>query len=311
MARFSFILATLLLALRVSAGPVIEERQLDAIPQEAKKLAVDDATNRIVVFDDADKYLGFIEPGSTTAAATRRAGGACSALSADDAQKLPGWEKLKADAISRWGDGSWNIVTNDPDYPDSPASVCAQDAGPVTVNGTPSCKSSTQTLDTTVTGTSGTATVSQITGTSYSAQQTVTQSSSLSIGESVTVKVGIPEVADVTAATTLETSFTNTLATTTTSESNQQTTQSVAIAVPDGKTCKISFKQTSCTTQGSGQVPFTATGWVWFEYNDRTQGHYKWALQMDGSLSAEERSSYMKFDTVVATDTKGEYSANC
>ena len=87
MARFSSILATLLLALRVSAGPVIEERQLDAIPQEAKKLAVDDATNRIVVFDDADKYLGFIEPGSTTAAATRRAGGACSALSADDAQK--------------------------------------------------------------------------------------------------------------------------------------------------------------------------------------------------------------------------------
>ena len=73
----------------------------------------------------------------------------------------------------------------------------------------------------------------------------------------------------------------------------------------------LQFKQTSCTTQGSGQVPFTATGWVWFEYNDRTQGHYKWALQMDGSLSAEERSSYMKFDTVVATDTKGEYSANC
>ena len=45
----------------------------------------------------------------------------------------------------------------------------------MTVNGTPSCKSSTQTLDTTVTGTNGTATVSQVTGTSYSAQQTVTR----------------------------------------------------------------------------------------------------------------------------------------
>ncbi|KAL1748122.1 hypothetical protein HDZ31DRAFT_60656 [Schizophyllum fasciatum] len=309
MARLSFVLISLVLALCAHAGPVVEDRRLPVVPQEAAKLAVDDLAGRVNVYDERDNYLGFVDRDTVDVA--KRDGGACSTLSADEAQKLPGWEKLKSKAQANWGSGSWHIVTNDKDYPNQPASVCAQDAGNIAVKGDPSCTVSTQTLDTTVIGTNGTATVSQVTGTSYSSSQTVTQSSSLSVGHTVSVSVGIPEVADVSASTSLTTSFTNTLATTTTSESNQQTTQTVAIAVPDGSTCKISFKETSCTTKGSGQVPFTATGWVWFQYNDKTHGHYKWALKMDGELSTEERSSYMKFDAVVATDTKGEYTAEC
>ncbi|KAL1681292.1 hypothetical protein EV122DRAFT_275359 [Schizophyllum commune] len=307
MARFSFVFASLALALLASATPM-PERRLVGIPHEARKLALDEFTKRVIAFDAAGNNLGFIEHG--TIQPTKR-DGSCSSLSADDAQKLPGWDSLNQKAKDNWGDGSRKIVTNDEDYPTQPAQVCAQDAGDIAIDGDPSCTKQTQTLDTTVTGTNGTATVSQTTGTSFSSQQTTSQESSISVGETVEVKVGIPEVADVTSSTSLSTTFTNTLSKSTTTESNQQTTQTVAIAVKDGATCKVTFEETSCTTKGSGQVPFTATGWVWFEYDDKTEGHYKWALNMDDNLSEEDRSSYMKFDAVVSTDTKGNYQAAC
>ncbi|KAL1743896.1 hypothetical protein HDZ31DRAFT_39883 [Schizophyllum fasciatum] len=307
MARFSFIFASLAAALLANATPM-PERRLNAIPREANKLALDEFTKRIIAFDAAGNNLGFIEHG--TIQPSKRAG-SCSSLSADDAQKLPGWAALESKANDNWGDGSRNIVTNDEDFPTQPAQVCAKDAGDITVDGDPSCTKQTQKLDTTVTGTNGTATVSQTTGTSFSSQQTTSQESSLSVGETVEVKVGIPEVADVTSSTSISTTFTNTLSKSTTSEQNQQTTQTVAIAVKDGATCDVTFEETTCTTKGSGQVPFTATGWVWFEYDDKTHDHYKWALNMDNELSEEDRSSYMKFDAVVSTDTKGNYQAAC
>ncbi|TRM68482.1 hypothetical protein BD626DRAFT_626775 [Schizophyllum amplum] len=307
MARFSFIFASLAVALLAGATPM-PERRLATIPREARKLAMDELTKRVIAFDAAGNNLGFVE--RSDFAPVKRAG-SCSALSADDAQKLPGWGTLESQANDNWGDGSRKIVTNDEDFPTQPAQMCAQDAGDITIDGDPSCTTQTQSLDTTVTGTNGTATVSQTTGTSYSSQQTTSQESSISLGETVEVKVGIPEVADVSSSTTLTTTFTNTLSESTTSESNQQTTQTVAIAVKDGATCDVTFEETTCTTKGSGQVPFTATGWVWFEYDDKTEDHYKWALNMDDILSDEDRSSYMKFDAVVSTDTKGNYQAAC
>ncbi|TRM69843.1 hypothetical protein BD626DRAFT_544437 [Schizophyllum amplum] len=312
MARLSlsFVATSLALALLSAANPVPEYRwDLDVIPREASKLAFDEELNRIIAFDASGKHLGAVER-RAVAPLTRR-GGSCAALSADDAQKLPGWEKLKQQANDNWGDHKRKIVTNDDDFPTQPASICAQDAGDITIDGDSDCTSSTQTLSTGVTDTTGIATVSQTTGTSFTSSQTVTQESSISVGETFDVKVGIPEVVDVSSSTSLTATFSNSLSTTTSSTSNQQTTQTVAINIPKDSTCDITYSQTSCTTKGSGQVPFTATGWVWFEYDSKQQGHYKWALNMDDLLSDDERSSYMKFDSVVSTDTKGDYNASC
>ncbi|KAI4524471.1 hypothetical protein K525DRAFT_235620 [Schizophyllum commune Loenen D] len=303
---FTFVAASLALSMLAAASPMPAPR-LNAVPRDAAKLAVDEETGNYIAFDAAGKHLGFIEP----SASLGRRDGSCSALSSDDVQKLPGWDKLVSQANDNWGDHKRKIVTNDSDYPDRPASICAKDAGDITINGDPECTTSTQTLSTGVKDTTGIATVSQVTGTSFSSSQTVTQEASISVGETVDVKVGIPEVADVSSSTSLTTTFTNSLSKTTTSTSNQQTTQTVAINIPKDSTCNITYKQTSCSTHGSGQVPFTATGWVWFEYDSKTEGHYKWALNMDNALSDDERSSYMKFDSVVSTDTKGDYQADC
>ncbi|KAL1706315.1 hypothetical protein EV121DRAFT_257428 [Schizophyllum commune] len=287
--------------------------RLESVPAHATKLAIDDVTKRIIAYDARGVHLGFVER-SAFLKAKRDDVGACSSMSADDVQKLtvPGWDQLEQKANDNWGDGSRKIVTNDEDYPEQPAQICAEDAGDITIDGDPECTTQTQSLDTTVSGTNGTATVSETTGTKFSSSQTVSQEASLAIGETVSVKVGIPEVADVTSTTSVEAKFTNTLSTTETSENNQQTTQTVAIAVPNGNSCKVNFDVTTCTTQGSGQVPFVATGWVWFEYDDKTEGHYKWALKIDDIVAnKDDRSTFLKFDAQVKSDTNGEYKADC
>ncbi|KAL1748707.1 hypothetical protein HDZ31DRAFT_29062 [Schizophyllum fasciatum] len=305
---FTFVAASLALSMLAAASPMPAPR-LAVVPREAAKLAYDEETKSYIAFDGAGKHLGYVD--RVADASLGRRDGSCAALSSDDVQKLPGWDKLVSQANDNWGDHKRKIVTNDSDYPDRPASICAKDAGDITINGDPECTTTTQTLSTGVKDTTGIATVSQITGTSFSSSQTVTQESSISVGETVDVKVGIPEVADLTSSTSLTATFTNSLSKSTTSTSNQQTTQMVAINIPKDSTCDITYKQTTCSTHGSGQVPFTATGWVWFEYDSKTEGHYKWALNMDNLLSDDERSSYMKFDSVVSTDTKGDYEANC
>lgn len=306
MARFSLVLVSLALALLSSATPMPHSA---SVPRDATKLAYDEVAKRIIAYDAHGTHLGFVKHESIQ---SKRDGGACSALSSDDVQKLPGWDTLNQKARDNWGTGSRKVVTNDKDLPEQPAQVCAEDAGDMTINGDPQCTTQSQTLDTTVTGTNGTATVSQTTGTKYSSSQTVSQMASIAIGETVSVPIRIPKIANMTEATSLTATFTNTLSNTETSESNQQTTQTVAIAVPKDSTCGVSFDVTTCTTQGSGQVPFVATGWVWFEYDKKTKGHYKWALNIDDILSnKDDRSTFMKFNAQVSTDTNGEYEATC
>ncbi|KAL1706295.1 hypothetical protein EV121DRAFT_201734 [Schizophyllum commune] len=310
MARFSFVLASLALALLASATPM---PRLESIPEHATKLAIDDVTKRIVAYDARGVHLGFVERDALLED-KRDDTGSCTSLSADDVQKLPGWTQLEQQANDNWGTGSRRIVTNDKDYLDRPAEICVEDASEITVNGDPECTTQTQSLDTTITGTNGTATVSETTGTKFSSSQTVSEQSSIAIGEKFTgIKVKIPKkISNITSPTYVEATFTNTLATTEASEVNQQSTQSVSIAVADGKTCKVNFDVSTCTAQGEGQVPFVATGWVWFEYDDKTEGHYKWALKIDDVLSnKDDRSTFLKFNAQVKSDTNGEYKAEC
>ena len=116
MARLSFIFATLAFAMIGSASPA-PERTFVGVPREASKLAFDTVTRRTLAYDARGTYLGLVERDPTP---QRREGGACSSLSADDAQKLPGWDQLENKANDNWGDGSRNIVTNDEDVSAAP-----------------------------------------------------------------------------------------------------------------------------------------------------------------------------------------------
>ena len=82
MARFSFVFASLALALLASATPT---PRLAFVPGHATKLAVDEVTKRIIAYDARGVNLGFVERGDLQS--KREDTGACTSLSSDDVQK--------------------------------------------------------------------------------------------------------------------------------------------------------------------------------------------------------------------------------
>ncbi|PBK69233.1 hypothetical protein ARMSODRAFT_1019212 [Armillaria solidipes] len=97
----------------------------------------------------------------------------------------------------------------------------------------------------------------------------------------------------------------------------------------DGKTCSVDLKLHACTAKSKGQIRYLATGWVWFNYNDRTHGHYKCilpflcafnglptpsvrAVYIDDILSNEDdRSNFAEIQGLISTETYSSSNAVC
>ncbi|KAL1746942.1 hypothetical protein HDZ31DRAFT_33038 [Schizophyllum fasciatum] len=280
MARF-FALVPLALALFAHATPT-PERRLTHIPREATKLAADPDTGRIYLFDSRDEHLGVLDDAAALPF-QRRADG-CKGVTAAEVQQLPGWGKLKDTANTMWGNYEREIKTNNND---------------------------SQSIGGSITGTNGTILLSQTEGTAYTLETSTTREASMAQGMSASASVKIPLIEDVTWETSLTTTVTNTLGKTESATNNQQTTQTITAQQKDGQTCKLDFETKSCTTKGSGQMPFVASGWVWFVYNEKTKDHWNWALLMEGYLNEGERTAYMNFDSNVGTETKSKYNVVC
>lgn len=93
------------------------------------------------------------------------------------------------------------------------------------------------------------------------------------------------------------------------------------------------FDTKSCSFSGSGNIRYTATGWVWFNYDSKTKGHYKCAsdmllsmmphssdptqsylgaLNIDETLkNIDDRSSTMNFAASGNIVTKSKYKGVC
>ncbi|KAL1745597.1 hypothetical protein HDZ31DRAFT_63006 [Schizophyllum fasciatum] len=241
-----------------------------------------------------------------------RAGKGCTAMDAATVQTIPAWDKVVAIANERWGTGRRNIATNEKKWPQYPAVVCV-DTKPVdiAINGKPQCRKHTQTANGVFNGTSGYVEISVTTGTDYKLETTTTKQTTFGIGVTYSAKFEIPAVAEIGGSTTLSSQISNSLGETTSSAANQQVTTKINAQHKDGQTCKVDLDVSECTTHGSAQVPFLAKGFVWFEYEDKVQGHYLWAVRVDHVLQEKERSLFMEVDSVVGSETKASYGAVC
>ncbi|KAJ7745599.1 hypothetical protein DFH07DRAFT_833525 [Mycena maculata] len=65
--------------------------------------------------------LSFILPHVFVSAAP----GSCSLMSSDQLQSVPGWASLQAAVEQGYGTDPYKVVTNDSQFPDKPASMCA------------------------------------------------------------------------------------------------------------------------------------------------------------------------------------------
>ncbi|KDR67352.1 hypothetical protein GALMADRAFT_130409 [Galerina marginata CBS 339.88] len=263
----------------------------------------------------------------------------CSPLSIEQLKQLPGWSKIQQYASDTYGGGGVNIVVNPSEYPDRPAVVCLKDGVvPIQVQGAPSCTSTTSQMDSGSKGTSGQNSISLQQGYSNTGTWTVTQESSLAVGASLSVTVGIPEVADVSASVTTTATITNSLANSFSTTASDQTTQTITYNVGDGQNClgtvclyfdfvgnfdatsTLQITTKTCNVQGKGSAAYVATGYVWFNYDDaRTSKsdpnggkHYKYSVDIASVLSnINDRSSSLTFSGSMQISSKTHSNAKC
>ncbi|KAJ7127573.1 hypothetical protein C8R43DRAFT_1090247 [Mycena crocata] len=302
----------LLSPLLVTAAPSFTfPSNIAGLPRDATHLALDENADEILAFSRRGEPLGRFALSRRDDTVARRATGACADMSSDDVQKLPGWKTLKETAEKNWGTGGYNV------FADQPAQSCAStDAVQIVPDGgqdaSKVCNTQSSKSDGQQVGTNGTVALTHSQGTSSSTTSTVTKEASIAVGVSVAATVKFPEIAKVTSTFSFTGTFTNTLSTATESKSDQTSSATVTQASSAGKTCHLEFTTQTCTVTGGGKIRMLGTGWVWFEYKDKTHDHYKWALNIDAVLTnQDDRSTWIEFKTTTGTTSTSDYKGVC
>jgi len=245
----------------------------------------------------------------------RQTAGGCAPLSIDEAKQLTGFTLLEQYADNTWGTGSRNEVTNPDDdgQLSEGATACVSgDVVQVQLTGSPTCNSNTGQTDSSASATNGTITSGVMQGYSNTADWSVTSSSSIGTSVQVSAEFEIPEIATIGAEVTTSATFTSTTASGFSTTVTGTVSNGGTFNVPNNKTCHVTYDVTTCDVTGQGQVRYVAGGWVWFQYDDQVDGHYKWAVSIEAIITnLDDRSSFMEFTGSIHGSTNANFTASC
>ncbi|TFL03435.1 hypothetical protein BDV98DRAFT_504512 [Pterulicium gracile] len=305
MARFtnvSLVVLSLLFS-RAAAFPAVLPR---AIESDVAYAFADDNGEMIGYYADGT-VAGVLPPANQLQA---RQGNGCKLISVDEAKSLDGWEDIENYAHENWGDGSYNLGN---EFEGRSALVCVDgEPQPLSADANPSCSSKESETGGKLVGTDGWVDISYTQGYSTTGTWTVTESTML--GSSLTASVGfsIPDVLELGVETTITTEVTNTATESFSTTNESKDTQSVRLNAPEGKTCKLRFTSKNCSVQGSGKVKYIASGWMWFNYDDKTEGHYRWAVNIENVVpDVNRRSSEASVRGQISGTATSEYEGSC
>jgi len=274
----------------------------------------------IALWDDGSLYRRFSEVEMRALMdLEKRSPTSCTSLSVDDLKKLGGFPKIDAFFRDKYGKGSANVVTNPPEYPDSPAVLCADtNSIPVVLSGKPQCVSAKAKVQGKLTGTTGTMAITFTQGYSNKGTWTVEQSSSLAVNVKFGATLTIPDVAEVGGSVSTTTTFTNSLSNSFSTQVDNTNTQQLTVQVPAGKSCYGQLDTKTCNVGGKAQIPLIASGWVWYNYDSKTapkgsnDQHYKWAATIESILKdAKDRQQLVAVTGSMEAVSRTNYKAVC
>ncbi|KAF8903576.1 hypothetical protein CPB85DRAFT_1226443 [Mucidula mucida] len=283
----------------------------EILPRDVSHIGLDEARREFVAYKRDGTLYGRY-PATASTGLTKRAS-QCGDLSVDDAKKLPGWDAIEQYANDNWGDGSRKLETNPEDYLSQPAQFCVTDeVVELSFEGDPVCQTHTTSTEGKLVGTEGQVSIAVAQGFNTDTSYTVSQASTIGVSSTLGVQIGIPEVADVTESVTVSTEVTNELSSTLDVSYNDVSTVTITMTAPEGQTCTAEATVKTCNMQATGNIRYLATGWVWFNYDDKTEGHYKWAAHIDSILTKQDdRSTWAEFKGSMSSDTHAAYEGTC
>ncbi|KAK0476977.1 hypothetical protein IW261DRAFT_1487943 [Armillaria novae-zelandiae] len=257
-------------------------------------IAVDEARDTYLAFKRDGSLYGRYPVDAETSIVERSGASQCAQLSVAEAQTS-------------------NVVPSLYNTVDSPAQVCiTDDVVQLSYSGDPVCQTHTTTSQGSLVGTEGEVDIEVDQGFNSDSSYTVSSASTLGVSNTLSVKIGVPEVAEVTEAFTVSASVTDTTSSTIDTSYNDVSKVTIKMTAPEGKTCTAVTNTKTCNIQASGQIRYLATGWIWFNYNSATHGHYKWAVSIEAVVTnQDDRSSFATFKGSMVANTETSYAGNC
>ncbi|KAJ4487655.1 hypothetical protein J3R30DRAFT_3679317 [Lentinula aciculospora] len=92
--------------------------------------------------------------------------------------------------------------------------------------------------------------------------------------------------------------------------SNMETT-TLTLASRDGEKCDVTVVVRTCIFQGFGTLRFVASGWVWFEYTNKVDGHYEYRVNLQEVLLPALRSGKLTFSGPITVEQRSAYQGSC
>ncbi|KAK0433152.1 hypothetical protein EV421DRAFT_1442929 [Armillaria borealis] len=283
------------------------------LPEDIAHIAVDKADGHYLAFKRDGTLFGRYPIDAQSNNLGRRAASQCAPLSLDEAKTLPGWNAILDYANTQWGTGSRNIYTNPAAYVDSPAQVCiTDDVVELSYSGNPVCETHNTSTAGSLVGTDGQVQIAVQQGFNTDTSYTVSSASTIGVSSTLSAQIGIPEIADVTAELSVSTDVTDESSSTFDVSYSDVSTVTLTINAPDGKTCTATTSTQTCNIEATGNIRYLASGWIWFYYDSKTQGHYEWAASVEAVLTnQDDRSSFAEFKGSMVANTHTSYAGSC
>ncbi|KAK0237265.1 hypothetical protein EDD85DRAFT_836990, partial [Armillaria nabsnona] len=280
-------------------------------PRDVAHIAIDDSGSYYLAFDRNGTLYGTYPVGVESNNLERRSATRCAQLTVDEAKSLPGWSTIEKQANDNWGSG-YDIWTNPSAFPDRPAQACITTEVVQLTLGDWICNNHTTSTEGQLVGTNGQIQIQAQQGSDSSGSYTISSASTIGVSSTLTADIGIPEVVSITAGVTTSAEITDETSSSFDTSYNDITSNTVTIDASDGQTCTVETTTETCHNQASGNIRYLATGYVWFSYRSRRQGHFDWAINIESTITDEDgRSSFANFEGDTVASTSSVYSATC
>jgi len=281
--------------------------------------------NRREAFDSEDTFASRDEEeGLGWSSLVRRSApvaSPCSLLDLDDAQQLPGWNRVEEHARKTWGKGDWEIIINPPGYKDKPATMCVAKSIPVVATDKPRCNSSRVDIPPNKGNKNH---INVVQGYTNSGLWNITNVTSAAHSMFFSGKFKMPNITsqskDRFRAIDGTGVFINapynsfmTVATNTTKKNKELT------KVQD-KNCIGTVNQEVCIVPAHGRIQLIATGYIWFKYskkraplaNPEGVKHSRYAVKIEDVLkNATDRSAWIDFKGYMNATMRSDYFDEC
>jgi len=242
----------------------------------------------------------------------------CSKLDLDDAQALPGWQRLEQYARTTWGDGDWTITINPPGYKDKPATMCVADPVEVVTTGKPNC---TETRKDIPPEKKGSNIVKVNEGYTNTGNWNITNVTTAAHAEFFLGNFQLPNITNLhLGSLEAEGKFINAPQNSFTTVATNVTFKDTELTPVPDKRCIGTILEQECITPAEGRIQLVATGYVWFNYktkraplaNPKGGKHSKYTVKIEDILKNEtDRSAWIDFDGYMNTTWRYDYFDEC